>query len=490
MGIFDFFHKIPDVSEISYPLPYAGEEHWRKLSFDVKEFADSKVCSPKLAMMSFGFALSCFTAMDLSKSGEANAVRYLELANFTNICASEDYAHHASPTSLGYVFGTRKVKRGKEKFTLVAIGIRGGHYGAEWASNAKLGDDGLHRGFEEASERLLRDFATYLALKKVKGPVYVWICGYSRAGGIAASMAERLTQAINDPSVSILHPFGKAELDQDHLYVHTFAAPRAGYKGCPLRRYVHHFINPEDLVPKIPFIGYGFGRNGICHELAITEEVEEKVMGRLDMEGLIVEKHAFHAMAIDLLHILDKDRRFVVDKDYTGGQKRFLDDLCETMESRLPREAYAKYIQDGLVALGSLVDEQEVHPYEKLASFLRAIFDGVASYYGILALLTKLASEKTQWKSLLRPFVEKAIEDTPELEGQDEAILTTIAGLLHFLRPSAKEMISYYPTIRDVENAKSVVYAHEPVRYLILLLGQEVDLAADDGADAVAAPQQ
>ena len=484
MGFLDFFRKIPEVTEVAYPLPYARRERYRKLSFDLKEFGNTEECSNKFALMSFGFALSCFTAMDLYKPGEANAVRYLDEARFTNILASEDYSHQSTPTSLGYVLGMRKAKVSKKKFTLVAIGIRGGHYGAEWASNAKLGAEGPHRGFEEASERVFNVFSTYLAQNKIKGPVYVWICGYSRAGGIAATLADRLIATLGGCQEECVSPFGKARLSVDHLYVHTFAAPRSGKRGCPLNRCVHHFINPDDLVPKLPFVGFDFGRNGIGHELRISKKAERMVLDRLAKEGINVEMHEFQAMAIDMFHLFDKDRRYIPDTRYMGGQNHFLDQICNTLEQRIPREAYAKYLQDGLIALGCLVDEQSDHPYEKLGTFLRTVFDSVVKYYGMMALLTKLASDKTQWKALLRPFVENAIETTPELEGQEEAIVTSIAGLLHFMRPSGKELVGYYPTLRDQENARAVVFAHEPVRYLILLLGQDDDFAANDGAKA------
>ena len=471
MRLFARFRKFPSSCEVRFPLPYRFEEYWRTLSFDIGEFVDSAAYRPKLAMMSFGLSLSCFTAMDLSKGGEANAVSFLKQAGFGKILASDDYRHQATTTSLGFVFGKRVIKEGKKKTTLIAVGIRGGHYGAEWGSNAKLGKEGPHQGFYEASERIYGEFLAYLKAIKAKGTIAVWTSGFSRAGGVAALFADKLSSGLVDGGPS--KRFGKAILDLKHIYAYTFAAPKAGEWNGGEYSFIHNVLNPEDLVPRLPFASFGFGHYGYEHNLRCPDEKAEEILSSLQEEGIEVQMPVFTAMAIDFRHILDPKRRFVEDFTRQDGQTGFLDQMCGLIESHLTRAAYAKFIQDGMVALGSLVDEQSSSPYEKFLGFLKILLDGVLEDYGFFSLVGKVTSDKTDWKAILEPYLDEALELEPELEDDKEAILTAVAGFLHFLAPSRKELVDIYPTLRDKENAKAIAFAHETVRYYMLLLANQ-----------------
>ncbi len=469
MGFFDRFRKTPDVLPVKFPLSYHWAEYWRSLSFDINEFGDSVVYRPGLAMMSFGFALSCFTAMDLNKGGEVHAVSYLQQAKFRDIKASDDYRHLATTSSLGFVFGRRKVKKNKKKITLIAVGIRGGHYGAEWGSNAKLGKEGPHQGFYEASERIYEEFLSYVRSHKIKGEIAVWAVGYSRAGGVAALFGDKLSRGLVEGGP--IRRYGKASLDLHHIYAYTFAAPKAGEWNGDEYTFIHNVINPEDLVPRIPFSSFGFGHYGYEHNLTISPQKAGEILDKLAEEGLEVRMPEFSPMCLDFKHILDPKKRYTEDFSRTDGQTGFLDQICGMFEQRLSRKAYAKFIQDGLVALGSLVDEQSTSPYEKFLGFMKTLLDGVLEDYGFFSLVGKVTSEKTDWKSILEPYLDQALEKEPELEDEREAILTSVAGILHFIAPSKRELLDLYPTLRDKENAKAITFAHEPVRYYMLLLG-------------------
>lgn len=472
MRFLSLFKKAKPEVEVRFPLPFRWTEYWRSLSFNIEAFDDPKVYQPKLAMMSFGLALSSFTSMDLQKNGGANAISYLEQARFTKIYASEDYAHQATSSSLGFVFGARKIKKGKKKFLLVAVGIRGGRYGAEWGSNVLLGPTGPHEGFQLASEKLYAEFKSYLERIKAKGDIAVWACGYSRAGGVASLFADELSRGLGENGRTSRR-YGKANLDLSRIYTYTFAAPRAGQVNSSCAACIHNVINPEDLVPRVPFASFGFVHYGQEHEFVLSIEKENEILSRLSSEGIEVLPPTFVPMMFDIRHVFNAEKRFKEDFSKTGGQKAFLDDTCALIQDRISREAYAKYIQEGLASVTSLIDEQSQAPYERFAAFMKAVFDGVSENYGTFSLLSKLTSEKTQWKSLLAPYVSKAIEKEPELEDEEEAILTAIAGLLHFLCPSAKDLLALYPTLREKENLAAILFAHEAVRYYMLLLGKE-----------------
>ena len=468
MGFLDRFRKVPPILEVRFPLSYHWAEHWRTLTFDIGEFRSAASYRPGLAMMSFGFALSCFTAMDLSKGGEANAVSFLQQARFTNIYASDDYRHQATATTLGFVFGKRVIRQKGRKVTLIAVGIRGGHYGAEWGSNAKLGESGPHQGFYEASERIHKEFLAYLDAIHPKGPIAVWTVGYSRAGGVAALFAHKLSEGLVEGGAS--RRFGKAILDLQRIYAYTFAAPKSGERNGDVYSYIHNIINPEDLVPRIPFSSFGFDHYGFEHNLRCTDEQAEELIASFQKDGIDVTMPEFVAMAIDFRHILDPKKRYVEDFSRRDGQTGFLDQMCALFESRITRAAYAKYIQEGMIALSSLVDEQSSSPYEKFLGFLKAIFDGVFEDHGFFSILGKVTSDKTDWKSILEPYVERALDLEPELQDDQEAILLALAAFLHYVAPTKRDLLDLYPTLRDKENAKAVTFAHEPIRYYMLLL--------------------
>ena len=472
MGIFSRFRKPIEPIPVNFPLSFHWTEYWRTVSFDLGEFQDPATYRPGLSKMSFAFALSTFTAMDLSKGGEANAVSFLQQAGFENIHAADDYRHQATASSLGFVFGSRLVKKRRfGKYTLVAVGIRGGHYGAEWGSNAKLGKQGSHQGFYEASERIYAEFLQYLASIRAKKKIAVWVVGYSRAGGVAGLFAQKLSRGMVQGGPP--KKFGKAILSLDRIFAYTFAAPKSGEWNGDEYGFIHNVINPDDLVPRIPFASLGFTHYGYSHNLIRSEAKDRELIASLNREGIEFTMPEFTAMTIDFRHIFNKERRFTEDFSRKDGQSGFLDQVCGLLSHRINREIYSKYMQDGIIALSGLVDEQTSSPYEKFLSFLKVLLDGAMEDFGVINLVGKMTSEKTDWATILEPYLDQALEREPELQDERKAIHMAVVAFLHYCAPTKREFLELYPTLRDKENTKAIAFAHEPLRYYMLLLENE-----------------
>ena len=131
--------------------------------------------------------------------------------------------------------------------TLVAVAIRSGGYGAEWASNLTLGAEGDHAGFDDASSKVYKYLADYVNSKNITGKVKFWITGFSRGGATANLLAAKLDNTMDS------HP--KVTYTKDDVYAYTFATPAGAVKSNNphSKKYnnIFNIINFHDVVPLV-----------------------------------------------------------------------------------------------------------------------------------------------------------------------------------------------------------------------------------------------
>ncbi len=153
--------------------------------------------------------------------------------------------------------------------TLVAVAVRSGGYGAEWASNLTLGLSGDHSGFDDASSKVYKYLADYVNSKNITGKVKFWITGFSRGGAAANLLAAKLDNAIDS------HP--TINYTKDDIYAYTFATPAGAIKSNNphSKKYnnIFNIINFHDLVPLVApsQTGWSFDRYGITKVLPFSE---------------------------------------------------------------------------------------------------------------------------------------------------------------------------------------------------------------------------
>ena len=237
-----------------------------------------------MATLSKAFALSvCSTSEGSvpvdwsikSKNGEA----FFADCGFENVYVSPDFNGPTGRDTLGYMIAMKPITvwdartQTNRSFTLVAVGIRGGGYGAEWASNLTIGDsDGpagsdpatagtyRHKGFEDGKNMVLADLDAYLAKYGVTGDVKYWVTGYSRSGAVANLTAGALTDAA-----------AQYRTTRDDVYCYTYecAAGALASEDPDGSKYpnIHNVLNAMDLVPRISPKQFGHGRLGVDYRL-------------------------------------------------------------------------------------------------------------------------------------------------------------------------------------------------------------------------------
>lgn len=132
---------------------------------------------------------------------------------------------------------------------VVAVVLRGGGYGGEWADNFNVGTSGDHAGFSAAAKAVQAELEDYIAglkdLYQFSGDVKLWMTGYSRSGATCNLLAQAMS----------------SKIDSDNLYAYVFAAPNCttSPKAC---RGLFSIISAADVVPCVPLSKWGFGRHG------------------------------------------------------------------------------------------------------------------------------------------------------------------------------------------------------------------------------------
>lgn len=117
---------------------------------------------------------------------------------FLSACGFEDFDVHGmneAPTmdSIGYPIASKEIHVSDEEtqtgkpFALVAFGIRGAGYGAEWARNVTIGyigskglpDNGRHYGLDSNAQEICSTIRAYLDNRSITGDVKLYIIPHS-----------------------------------------------------------------------------------------------------------------------------------------------------------------------------------------------------------------------------------------------------------------------------------------------------------------------
>ena len=115
---------------------------------------------------------------------------------------------------VGYSLARKTLTLNGQRTTLVALILRGGGYGGEWASNFHMGDTSAHTGFVTPVAAVFASLKAYLARAGQSGAFKLWLGGYSRGAAVANLTAARIRQQL-------------PQIAQENTFVYTFAAPAA-----------------------------------------------------------------------------------------------------------------------------------------------------------------------------------------------------------------------------------------------------------------------
>lgn len=217
---------------------------------------------------------------------DKNGKRFLTECGFTNLFTSSEFNGPTGKDTLGYMFGSKQITVYDQKtqqnktFTLVAVGVRGGGYGAEWASNLTIGNSNgaagqnsnnslkyRHYGFDYNAQRVLSDLREYT--KNMTGDLKYWVVGYSRAGAIANLVAGDITTNASQYKTTM-----------DDVYGYTFEAACGALKSDEAATgtifpNIHNIINPMDAVPLVSPPEFNHCRLGMDYRLPFHGNVSD-----------------------------------------------------------------------------------------------------------------------------------------------------------------------------------------------------------------------
>lgn len=250
-----------------------------------------------LAKIALGLAVSAYTA-DISYYGEVstdpNDTTYAEyLKRIENIAYAYeqigvsqnsieyilyDESLNSAENNVAYSIGKKVTSIDGEPATLIFVVLRGGEYGAEWASNFDVGSSGdFSKAFDGAARHVYDHVTAYIEElpSSQSKSIKVLITGYSRSAATANIAAARLNEwAMNNYKIA-----------PKDIYAYTFATPNSVQKeylknkldeyGTIYYNNIHNIVNPADVVPTVPLSQWGFTKFGITHYF--SEDIENEM---------------------------------------------------------------------------------------------------------------------------------------------------------------------------------------------------------------------
>ncbi|MBQ4512472.1 MAG: hypothetical protein II969_05730 [Anaerolineaceae bacterium] len=201
------------------------------------------VYNHKLMQASFAMAVSGFRSK-VYELGELDhdILDFFQKAGFTDP-QSDDFNKPTGINTIGTLIAHKKLGES----VLIGVSISGNNYQNEWLSNLTIENDIRPKGFNNAAHTVMERVKKYIKDHNLSGDLRLWVAGYSRAAAVSNLFAADAVES---------HQFGG-------VYAYTFATPRTTREAHP-KRYtnIYNMINPEDVVPMIPFPEWGYERYG------------------------------------------------------------------------------------------------------------------------------------------------------------------------------------------------------------------------------------
>ena len=290
-------HAVPDGT---YPLPFLSILSNLDITHDFY-YSESLFDHPateydhQLAFVTLGMVMAAFTAavsipqywVNGSVGREANLAAAYELLGFGDArFYNYDIDTGKAGDFVGYSLARKRYIHNGKTRTLVALMLRGGGYGGEWASNVHTGSTSAHYGFTTPVAAVFASLKAYLAQigqEGDPGELKLWIGGYSRGAIIANLLAAKALNAL-------------PQLEKANCFVYTFATPAAltaadqpdmqldfdnNHKADGSLRVtwgesnIFNILSSGDLVTRVLPSDWGYHRNGNDRSLPATRNRTE-----------------------------------------------------------------------------------------------------------------------------------------------------------------------------------------------------------------------
>ena len=236
----NFLH-MSAISGKSESYPYEYDESWF--------LENSTIYNHNLAKMSLAMAMASFDTEEkvvgIDRANNITDLLYQLGYKFTN-----KSIHYETPTtdSIGYAIGHKIVTDGMDNYTIIAVAVRSGGYGQEWASNFTIGMGSVHAGFNQAADEVVAAVREYIQQIGASSNIKLWMSGYSRGAATTNIAAQRLDYLANSGQIK--------GLNRDNIFAYCFECPQTVQADSPtfksdLTDNIFNIVNYVDLVTKV-----------------------------------------------------------------------------------------------------------------------------------------------------------------------------------------------------------------------------------------------
>lgn len=419
-----------------------------------------------LAEMSLGLAFAAFSSKDSQYSdnyatGNRNFVSMAEQCGFENIQSNKWMFQPAETDSIGINCASKTIRDNGGSYTLIAVGVRGNNYHAEWGGNARLDATGEHKGFALGRDQALDYLRSYIADTGISGRVKIWIAGYSRGAAVSNMVGGALDNG---------YSLGEGvSLSPHDLYCYCYETPMGTTKNQVQGRLydnIQNLVNANDLVTYVAFDNWDFARYGVDHVVPTKGDdnylnYKAKMLREFyqipNNGGNIYWPDHFQAWGIDPKDITSGDLGKIFKVNMT--QKEFYADLSEAITTCLvsSRADYAENIQDFLIALlGDIFGKADRDTSAVAMTFAKKLQDNWQKIFYSLT-IPGMIKNGTAVRLITGYLVEALQENgivTYDLEGIEAAVAMLV--------PRLSKMALKYPgtTMTLLANLVVIMSAH------------------------------
>ena len=366
---------------------------------------------------------------------------------------------------VGYSLARKTLTRNGQRITLVALMMRGGGYGGEWASNFHTGPSSAHTGFVTPVAAVFASLKAYLKKAVDAGEpdtFRLWLGGYSRGSVIANMVAAKAARELSQLSRETIYAYGFAvpaaltaadcpELQQDFDSNHQ---ADGSLRKTWAESNIFSLISSGDVVSRVLPDNWGYHRNGCDRFLPSTRKKEEladlDALGKSYGPGPLVFSSL--ATAEETTNLVDVVEKFCISKE----------NYHEKYESAIMDMIQCAFIRsEDEVVNGSLLSDREVVERLESLSNMKQF-----SYWQIVSSVWAASS-------MSRPILERYGQNVPLLARQ--IIIPVLAvGLCYGIESDVVQVVGQYivrlVAIRgDLDSVLRAAYCHHPENYITLM---------------------
>ena len=399
-----------------------------------------------------------------------NFVAMSNAMGFSNVYWNTDFVTKPTQNSIGLIMASKPL----DDYTLIALGIRGSEYGAEWAGNFYMGPSGDHTGFALAANETLKELKTYITDNHITGKIKLWMGGFSRSAAVCNLTAGYLDESLLTGEKLLGDDISYTK---DDIYAFCYEPPQGvsiysvyDIQGEKFNN-IYCFVNFHDLVPRVAPTNFAFTRYGrqlyFPCSLFSPEKYPDYEKAMLYLYNMTEARNSFGPYEVcDFQQLTfdfsEKEEPIHVDKNKVNWQQGlFMNDFVDSLSKvGIPsRTSFEEHYQEGLMALFKMLndtDSEDSRIFSK--SIINVIFE-LTNYNLSSVIIDDFFNDPDMIAQDLIPFFLRAYQKYGIYTTAQElgAVLGNFIGALARVTLNNKEDIA---SIFDVGNISRVLNAH------------------------------